>query len=197
MCTVCVQHGQNQEPAVSWATWLKTKFRGHLFRPQPPTFCGSQASESPNETRTAPYQWSLGVPGGQHNPCTVGANGGSTGVPGAKKMIFSNVVPRPLGMLKQVFLGHFEPMVARYGPWKIPKCLENGPFWDQKCVTNGSKTHFSKSDPRPFMMLKQVFLAHFEPMVTHFGPWKIPKCRGKRAVLGTKKGQKWVKSAFF
>ena len=27
-------------------------------------------------------------------------------------------------MLKQVFLGRFEPVVARFGPYKIPKCLE-------------------------------------------------------------------------
>ena len=74
-------------------------------------------------------------------------------------MIFSKVVPRPFGMLKQVFLGRFEPVVARFGPWKIPKCLENGAFWDQQCVKNGSKTHFSKNDPGPFGMLKQVFLA--------------------------------------
>ena len=87
----------------------------------------------------------------------MGANGGSTGVPGAKKIIFFKVVPRPLGMLKQVFLARFEPVVARFGPWKIPKCLENAPFWDQKWVKNGSKTRFSKSDPGRFGMLKQVF----------------------------------------
>ena len=39
-------------------------------------------------------------------------------------------------MLKQVFLAHFEPVVTRFGPWKIPKCLENGSFWDQKWVKN-------------------------------------------------------------
>ena len=157
MCVICVQHGQNQKIAVSWATWLKTKFRGHQFHPQPPTFCGCQASESPNETPTPPYKWSLRVAGGQHSPRTVGANGGSTGVPGAEKIIFFKVVLRPLGMLKQAFLGRFDPMVARYGPWKIPKCLENGPFQDQKWVKNGSKMRFSKSDPRPYGMLKQVF----------------------------------------
>ena len=102
--------------------------------------------------------------------------GGSTRVPGAKKKIFSKVVPRPLGMLKQVFLAHFEPVVARFGPWKIPKCLENGPFRDQKWVENGWKMCFCKSDLGTFGMLKQVFLAHFEPVVTGFGPWKIPKC---------------------
>ena len=35
-------------------------------------------------------------------------------------------------MLKRVFLARFEPVVTRFGPWKIPKCLENGLFWDQK-----------------------------------------------------------------
>ena len=86
-------------------------------------------------------------------------------------MIFSEVVPRPLGMVKQVFLGRFELVVARFGPWKIRKCFENGPFWDQKWVKNGSKTHFSKNDPRPFGMLKQVFLAHVEPVLTEISPF--------------------------
>ena len=64
----------------------------------------------------------------------------------------------------------------RFGPWKIPKCLENGPFGDQKWVKNGSKTCFSKIDLGPFGMPKQKFLAHSAPAVTRFGPWKIPKC---------------------
>ena len=99
----CAPTPRNQERAVSWATWLKNEFRGHLVHPQPPTFYGFEASDSPNKTRKPPYQWSLGAAGGPASPCTVGANGGSTRVPGAKKMIFSKVVPRPLGMLKQVF----------------------------------------------------------------------------------------------
>ena len=74
-------------------------------------------------------------------------------------------------MLKQVFLAHFAPEVMRFDPWKIPKCLENGSFWDQKWVKNESKTRFSKSDPGPFGMLKQVFLAHFEPVLTNFSPF--------------------------
>ena len=73
-------------------------------------------------------------------------------------------------MLKQVFLARFEPVVTLFGPWKIPKCLEEAPFWDPKWLKNGSKTCFSKSDPRPFGMLKQVFLAHFEHVVMRFGP---------------------------
>ena len=112
--------------------WLKNEFRGNLVHPQPPTFYGFEATDSPTETREPPYQWSLGAAGGPASPRTVGANGGSTRVPRAKKIIFSKVVPRPLGMLKQLFLGRFEPVVACFGPWKIPKCLENEPLWDQK-----------------------------------------------------------------
>ena len=103
---------------------------------------------------------------------------------------FFKVVPRPLGMLKSVFLAYLEAVVARFGPCKIPKCLENGPFWDQKCVEIGSKTHFSKNDPEPFMMLKQVFIAHFEPVVTRFGPWEIPKCLENVSFWD----QKWVEN---
>ena len=50
-------------------------------------------------------------------------------------------------MLKQVILAHFEPLLTRFGPWKIPKCLESGPYWDQKWVKNGSKRVFPKVIP--------------------------------------------------
>ena len=53
-------------------------------------------------------------------------------------------------MPKEVFFAHFEPVVARFGPPKIPKCLENGQFWDQKWVNKGSKMCFSENDPTPF-----------------------------------------------
>ena len=110
--------------------------------------------------------------------------------PRGEKKIFSKVVPTPLGMLKQVFLARFEPVVTRFGPWKIPKGLENGPFQDQKWVENGSKKRFSKNDPGPFLMLEQVVLADFEPVVTCFGPWKIPKCLENEPFWD----QKWVKN---
>ena len=82
-------------------------------------------------------------------------------------------------MLKQVFLACFEPVVTRFGPLKIPKCIENGPSSDQKWFKNGSKTHVSKSDTGPFGMLKQVFLAHLEPVLTEFSPFRpvyAPSC---------------------
>ena len=71
-------------------------------------------------------------------------------------MTFLKNDPRPCAALKQVFLDRFEPVVAHFGPPKIPKCLENGLFWDQKWVKNGSKTHFSKNHPRPFGVRHQV-----------------------------------------
>ena len=79
---------QNQERAVSWATWLKTKFRGHLVHPQPLNFCRFQASQSRNEVPRPPYQWPRGGARGQPGLRTVGANGGSTRVPGAGKKRF-------------------------------------------------------------------------------------------------------------
>ena len=45
-------------------------------------------------------------------------------------------------MLKQVVLTHFEPVVPRFAPWKIPKCLENGSFWDQKMGPKWVKNAF-------------------------------------------------------
>ena len=50
-------------------------------------------------------------------------------------MTFLKNDPRPCATLKQVFLDHFELVVAHFGPPKIPKCLENGLFWTK----NGSK----------------------------------------------------------
>ena len=61
---------------------------------------------------------------------------GQQGPLGAKKMTFFKNDHGPHGMPKQVFLARFELMVARFGPPKIPKCLENGLFCDQKWVKN-------------------------------------------------------------
>ena len=72
-------------------------------------------------------------------------------------MTFLKNDPRPCVMiLDQVFLDCFELGVAHFGPPKIPKCLEDALFWDQKWVKNGSKTHFSRPHPRPFGVHKRV-----------------------------------------
>ena len=101
-------------------------------------------------------------------------------------------------MLKQVFSAHFELVVTRCGPLENPKMLlKMGRFGDLKWMKNGSKPRFSKTDVGPFGMLNQVFLAHFELVVTHFGPWKNPKMPRKWDALGSKMGEKWVKNTFF
>ena len=50
--------------------------------------------------------------------------------------------PRPCATLKQMVLDRFELVVAHFGPLKIPKCLENGLFWDQKWVKEVWKNAF-------------------------------------------------------
>ena len=99
-------------------------------------------------------------------------------------------------MLKQVHLGRHEPMLENFGPGKILKRLENGPFQRQNCLINGSKKHFIKSDVTPFGMLKQLFLANFKPKALRFSPWKIPTCL-ERVVFGPKMGRKGVENPFF
>ena len=80
------------------------------------------------------------------NALKMGRFGTKSGSNGSKTH-FSKSAPRPLGMLIQLFSARFEPLVARFGPWKIAKCLRNGPCWNHKWVKNGSKTCFSKVDP--------------------------------------------------
>ena len=93
-------------------------------------------------------------------------------------------------MLEQVSLAHFEPVMTRVGPWKMPKCFENGPFWDQKCVKSGSQTRFPQGDHAPFGKREQVFSAHFQHVATGFGPWRMPKYLDN----GPFWDQKWVKN---
>ena len=86
-------------------------------------------------------------------------------------MPLSKIYPGPLGMLKQVFLAHIELVVTCFGTWKIPKCVEKGPLWEQNWLANGSKTRFSQMYLRPFGMPRQVKLARFKPVSTEFTPF--------------------------
>ena len=49
---------------------------------------------------------------------------------------------------------------------------------------------FSKNDPRPFGVPKQMNQAIFEPTANHFGPSKVTKCL-ENGLCGDKK---WVKN---
>ena len=117
-------------------------------------------------------------------------------VKNGSKMHFYKGDPTPFGRLKKLILARFHPVVTHYGPWKMPKCLENGPFWAQTWFKKGSKMRFSKSYDGPFGILKQGFLARFEPVVTSFGPWKIPKCLQNGLFGDPRWVKKWVKNAF-
>ena len=108
-------------------------------------------------------------------------------------MHFSKSDHAPIGMHKQVFLAHLEHVATHFGPWKMPECLANGPFWNQKWVKNGSKARLSKTHLGPFGMLEQVFLAQFEHVVTLVGPRKMPKCITNGPVWD----QKWVNQKVF
>ena len=81
---------------------------------------------------------------------------GQQGPPGAKKMTIFKNDRGPHGMPKQVFLARFELVMARFGSPQIPKCLENGLFWDQKWVKNGSKMCFPKDTAGLLGMHKQA-----------------------------------------
>ena len=144
----------NHEQAIFLATWLKTRFRGHLIHPQSPTFCGFHPSELPKRTPTPPYLGPVGCGKLLAQTETGGCPNGSSGSNRGKKLTFLKNDPRPCVMC--CVLDCFEVVVAHFGPLKIPKCLENGLFWDQNWVKNGSKTHFSKIHRRPFGVHQRV-----------------------------------------
>ena len=54
-------------------------------------------------------------------------------------------------MLKRVFLARFEPVVACFGPRKIPKCLENGPFpeWRIHSISTSFPTPYHNQAKKP------------------------------------------------
>ena len=172
------QHPETKHGPYLGLSGSKSDFEGTQSTRRPPLFVVSTPRNHPTRRLDPCTSGHLVQPEGSPARARRGPTVGPPGAPGRKK-IFSKVVSRPLGMLQHVFLGRFEPVVARFGPWKIPKCLENGPFQDQKWVKNGSKTHFSKSDPGPFGMLKRMFLPHFEPNLTQCSPFRhmhAPSC---------------------
>ena len=58
------------------------------------------------------------------------------------------------------------------------------------------KNDFSKTDPGPFRVPKQVFLVHFELMVARFGPPKSQNAL-KMGCFGIKNGSKMGQQCVF
>ena len=86
-------------------------------------------------------------------------------------MTFLKNDPRLCATLKQVFLDRFElgwPILVLR---KSQNALKMGCFGTK----NGSKMHFSKPHRRPFGVPQRVKLAHFEPILGHFGPSEVQK----------------------
>ena len=84
--------------------------------------------------------------------------------------------------------------VTRFGPWKIPKCFESGPFLVEKRPRKGSKKHFAKFIPDLLRCATQFFQPILSPYYT-FGPRKIAKWFENAPLFGPKMRQKWVKKA--
>ena len=63
---------------------------------------------------------------------------GQQSPPGAKKkeLPFSKIILDHMESQKMCSLVRFQLVGARFGPPTIPKCLENGLFWDKKWVKN-------------------------------------------------------------
>ena len=99
-------------------------------------------------------------------------------------------------MRKEVFLARLELVVACFGPPKIPNCLVNGLFCNQKWVKNGSKKSFSKNDLTPFGVPKGVKGAHFEPIASHLAPPKSQNAL-KMGCFATKNGSKMGQKCVF
>ena len=73
-----------------------------------------------------------------------------------QKWLFPKMIPHHLGCLNKWNESILSPLQAILAPSKVTKCLDNGLFWDKKWVQNGSKMGFSKNDPTPFGVPKQV-----------------------------------------
>ena len=89
-------------------------------------------------------------------------------------------------------LAGFQPVGIRFGPQKIPKCVQTGLLFDQHIDTKWVKFFFFENFTGLFGMLQRVLLARFEPVVMCFGPPKVQKSFENASLSD----RKWVKNAF-
>ena len=121
-----------------------------------------------------------------------GCQNGSTKSSGYKKKLFSKMIVDHMECQNKCFWRVLSPWCSVLPLLKAQKALKMGCFGTK----NGSKMCFSKNDPRPFGVPKQVNCALFEPIASHFGPAKVRKYLENGLFCGQKLGQKWVKNVF-
>ena len=103
MCAVVSNSSKTENESYLGLRGLKANSEGTYSTRNPPLFVVSKPQICPTRRLDPRTIGHLVDTVKQPRARTVGANSGSTGVPGAEKILFSKVVPRPLGMLKQVF----------------------------------------------------------------------------------------------
>ena len=109
-------------------------------------------------------------------PKEVGANTGQQGHLDPKNAFSQKMILDHVGCQNKCFWHVLSLQLPFFGPPKIPKCLENGLFWGEQSIKNGSKICFPKNDPGAFGVPKQWKLAYSEPIVSHFSPSRVKKC---------------------
>ena len=98
---VGVKQPQNQERAVSWATWLKTKFPGHLVHP--PLFVVSKPQIRPTRRLHPRTRVHLVEPEGSPACARWVPTVGPPGSPGRKKSLFPKLFLDHLGCANKWF----------------------------------------------------------------------------------------------
>ena len=92
-------------------------------------------------------------------------------------------------------LARFEPVVTHFASGKSQSALKMGCF-GTKNGSNMDQKRICAIVIRDHLRCSKVNRARFEPVVTPFGPWKIPKCLENEPNLNQQMGQEWVKKVF-
>ena len=100
---------QNQEGALSWATWLKTKFRGHLVHPQTPLLVVFKPQNYPTRHPDPRAISHLAEPESSPACARWGPTVGPPGSLGRKKRFFPKLFPHPMGCSNKFFYSILSP----------------------------------------------------------------------------------------
>ena len=93
----CAPLPRDQARAVSWATWLKSEFQGHVVHLQTPLFMVSKPQNCPTSHLDPGTCGHLVQPEGNPARARFGQTVGPLGSPGRKKSFFPTLFPHHLG----------------------------------------------------------------------------------------------------